>query len=143
MLRSVFSVVGGFGLWTVLWLGGNAAAQAAMPDAFREDGSTDQVGMLCAILAFSVICSIIAGYLTGVIAKRSAMTNGVVLGMIQLAVGIFVQSHYWDKMPAMIVKTLKAVIETGRPTFGIRMLYVLFKILAPLTPKKCLSKNWP
>lgn len=44
---------------------------------------------------------------------------------------------------AMIVKTLKAVIETGRPTFGIRMLYVLFKIMAPLTPKKCLSKNWP
>jgi len=44
---------------------------------------------------------------------------------------------------AMIVKTLKAVIETGRPTFGIRMLYVLFKLMAPFTPKKCLSKNWP
>ncbi len=44
---------------------------------------------------------------------------------------------------AMIVKTLKAVIETGRPTLGIRILYVLFKVLTPLTPKKCLSKNWP
>ena len=87
MLRSIFSVVGGFGLWTALWLGGNAAAQAAMPDAFHEDGSTDQVAMLCAILAFSIICSIIAGYLTGLIAKRSAMINGVVLGIIQLAVG--------------------------------------------------------
>ena len=43
----------------------------------------------------------------------------------------------------MITKTLKAVVETGRPTFGTRMLYVLFKLLAPLTPKKCLSSNWP
>ncbi|MCB9849665.1 MAG: SRPBCC domain-containing protein [Phycisphaerales bacterium] len=42
----------------------------------------------------------------------------------------------------MICKTLKSVVETGRPTFGIRMLYVLFKLMAPLTPKKCRSENW-
>ena len=44
---------------------------------------------------------------------------------------------------AMIAKTLKAIIETGRPSFGIRMLYVLFALLALMTPKKCLSENWP
>ena len=43
----------------------------------------------------------------------------------------------------MIVKTLKAMVETGRPPLGTRMLYVLFKLMAPLTPKKCLSENWP
>jgi uncharacterized protein YndB with AHSA1/START domain len=43
----------------------------------------------------------------------------------------------------MICKTLKAVVETGRPTFGVRMLYGLFKLMAPLTPKKCRSENWP
>ncbi len=43
----------------------------------------------------------------------------------------------------MIVKTLKAVVETGKPPFGIRCLYVLFKLLAFTTPKKCLSSNWP
>ncbi len=43
----------------------------------------------------------------------------------------------------MIVKTLKAVIETGKPTRGVRALYVLFKLMAPLSPKKCLSENWP
>jgi uncharacterized protein YndB with AHSA1/START domain len=42
----------------------------------------------------------------------------------------------------MIVKTLKSVVENGRPSFGVRMLHVLFKLMAPLTPKKCLSKNW-
>lgn len=42
----------------------------------------------------------------------------------------------------MIVNTLKAVIETGRPSFGTRLLFTLFKLLAPLTPKRCLSENW-
>jgi len=43
----------------------------------------------------------------------------------------------------LIVNTLKAVIETGRPRFGIRMLYVLFKLMAPFSPKRCRSSNWP
>ncbi len=43
----------------------------------------------------------------------------------------------------MIVNTLKAVMETGRPTFGTRMLYLLFKVMQPLSPKKCLSEHWP
>ena len=43
----------------------------------------------------------------------------------------------------MIVNTLKSVMETGRPSFGVRMLYVLFKLMAPLTPGKCKSEHWP
>ena len=43
----------------------------------------------------------------------------------------------------MISKTLKACIETGRPTFGTRMLFQLFKLMAPLSPKKCRSEHWP
>ena len=43
----------------------------------------------------------------------------------------------------MIVKTLKAIVETGKPPLGIRLLYVLFNLMAPFTPKKSLSTNWP
>ena len=43
----------------------------------------------------------------------------------------------------MIVGTLKSVIETGKPSFGIRMLYGLFKVMEPFSPKRCLSENWP
>ncbi|MFG0284084.1 MAG: SRPBCC domain-containing protein [Phycisphaerales bacterium JB039] len=43
----------------------------------------------------------------------------------------------------MIVSTLKRIVETGRPAFGIRMLYVLFRLMEPLTPKKSLTSNWP
>jgi uncharacterized protein YndB with AHSA1/START domain len=43
----------------------------------------------------------------------------------------------------MIVNTLKRLVETGRPSFGIRLLYRLFKVMEPMTPKKCLTENWP
>ena len=43
----------------------------------------------------------------------------------------------------MIVSTLKAVVERGRPSFGVRLLHVLFKVLEPLNPKRCRSENWP
>ncbi len=44
----------------------------------------------------------------------------------------------------MITSTLKSVMETGKPTLGIRALYVLIKVLTPvITPKKCRSEHWP
>jgi len=42
----------------------------------------------------------------------------------------------------MICNTLKSVIETGKPGYGIRMLYVLFRILQPLSPKQSRSEHW-
>lgn len=41
----------------------------------------------------------------------------------------------------MILNTLKSVIETGKPSFGTRMLFVLFKVMP--APKRCRSENWP
>ncbi|MFI4870274.1 MAG: hypothetical protein ACIARQ_00545, partial [Phycisphaerales bacterium JB061] len=42
----------------------------------------------------------------------------------------------------MICNNLKKIIETGQPAFGYRMLGVLFKVMGPLTPKKCKTENW-
>ena len=43
----------------------------------------------------------------------------------------------------VITKTLKAVVETGRPTLDIRFFYAVFGVLALLLPAKCRSENWP
>ncbi|GJM26566.1 MAG: hypothetical protein DHS20C16_29810 [Phycisphaerae bacterium] len=42
----------------------------------------------------------------------------------------------------MITGTLKSIVETGKPSFGVRMLYVLFKLMAPLNPKRTRSEHW-
>lgn len=42
----------------------------------------------------------------------------------------------------LILNTLKAVIETGRPPLGTRILFGLFALLEPMTPKRCRTENW-
>lgn len=42
-----------------------------------------------------------------------------------------------------IANTLKSVIETGHPSLGARMFFTLFKIMGPITSKKCRSEKWP
>ena len=44
---------------------------------------------------------------------------------------------------ALIVETLKAVLETGRPPLKTRALYMLFALTAPFTPARCRSERWP
>ena len=43
----------------------------------------------------------------------------------------------------MIVNTLKAIVETGRPKLGTRLLYLLFAVTEPFSPKRLRSENWP
>lgn len=43
----------------------------------------------------------------------------------------------------MIVNTLKAVIETGKPPFGTRLMYWLFDHMEFVLPKKTRATHWP
>ena len=43
----------------------------------------------------------------------------------------------------MIVNALKAIVETGRPPLGTRILYKVFKLMEPFSPKGTRSENWP
>ncbi len=43
-----------------------------------------------------------------------------------------------------IVKTLKAIVETGKPSLGTRFLYRVFALLTPfITPAKSRTEHWP
>jgi len=42
-----------------------------------------------------------------------------------------------------ILNSLKAVIETGRPSFGTRILYWLFGHLGFMLPKRTRAEHWP
>ncbi len=42
-----------------------------------------------------------------------------------------------------IVNVLKSVVETGRPSFGYRLMLGIIALAAPFTPKQCRTKNWP
>ena len=99
MMRSVLSIIVGFVLWTVIWLGGNQGVKMAMPDGFAEDGSTSDPTILLGILVWSVVCSFVAGCVAARLAKANPRKHGVILGVILLAVGTMVQIQFWTVMP--------------------------------------------
>ena len=43
----------------------------------------------------------------------------------------------------MILNTLKAVVETGKPTLGTRIMYALFSKLGFILPKRTRAEHWP
>ncbi len=42
-----------------------------------------------------------------------------------------------------IATSMKSIVETGRPPLGVRLLFVLFKLLEPFSPTKIRAVNWP
>jgi uncharacterized protein YndB with AHSA1/START domain len=42
-----------------------------------------------------------------------------------------------------ILKNLKAIVETGRPPFGTRLMYWMFDHMEFMLPKKTRTENWP
>jgi len=50
---------------------------------------------------------------------------------------------YMTQGGQFIVDNLKAILETGKPTFGGRFALFMMKLMEPLTPKTSLSANWP
>lgn len=43
----------------------------------------------------------------------------------------------------MILKSLKAIAETGRPPLGTRVMYAAFGLMESVLPKRTRSENWP
>jgi hypothetical protein len=99
MVRSIFAVIAGFIAWTALWMSANAALFAALPGSFREDGSTDSVGILFLIFTYSTLFSVAAGLVTAMVAKKQERGHALAVGVLLLAVGILVQVQYWDTAP--------------------------------------------
>lgn len=42
-----------------------------------------------------------------------------------------------------ITKTLKSLVETGKPHTGAKMILTMIKLTSFMTPKRCRSENWP
>lgn len=110
MVRIILGVVAGFFVWMVLWGGSDTVLKAVSPDwwgknlkqmedmlstgqSFKTDSS-----ILILTLFRSIVCSIIAGFAAAFVAKENTKST-FILGILLLAVGIFVQWIYWDVAP--------------------------------------------
>lgn len=100
MARMTAAVAAGFVLWSVLWLGGNAALVQLLADSFDEDGFTKSAGVLALVLVTSVAWSLASGFTTVAIAGTERAANAAwILGGLLLAVGIFFQVQAGSRLP--------------------------------------------
>ncbi len=98
MLRNLLSLVGGYFLWTGLWLGGNALLFSAASTKIAAEEGIQDVGTLLGVLGLSVVCSLCAGFATAKVASHPSKAVSV-MALLLLITGIFVQSTVWNLMP--------------------------------------------
>jgi len=110
MLRIILGVIAGFIVWTIIWIGSDQVLQTLSPAWFGlqkdamavaiANGESFRPDPLVVILDLirSGIASIMAGFLAAVVANENRRTT-LILGIILLMVGVFVQYHLWNVFP--------------------------------------------
>jgi fructose-specific phosphotransferase system IIC component len=113
MGRSILAVIVGMVVWAVLWMGSNQVFFLIFPDLMDLEGPIDNAGVLLTFLLISVLLSVIAGYITAWIARRRPLTHALVLGIIQLTIGIIMQVQFWELMPVWYHLSFLALLIPG------------------------------
>ncbi len=99
MLKTILGVVAGFLVWSILWVGIDAVLKGVWTDYNRSvEAMSFSAAQLVVPLILSAVCSIIAGFVAALTAKENSKSP-LILGILLLVVGIFVQIAVWDKIP--------------------------------------------
>lgn len=110
MVRIILAVILGFIAWSILWVGSDQVLRNLSPDWYGAHQSSVEVAMfnntpfetdttvLLLSLLRSVIISIMAGFLTAVVAGENK-TSTLILGILLLLFGLIVQIFAWNYAP--------------------------------------------
>ena len=118
-VRAVMAVITGVFLWGMFWNLGNAGAAALFPDQLAGVERIEAPGLLLMLVAYSILLSVGTGWLAALIGKGAGATAVLVLGVVNLAIGIAVQTAYWEMMPVwyhllFLACVLPATLVGGR-----------------------------
>ena len=97
--RTIIAVLAGAAVWAVLWIGGTQAAAAAFPHLLVAGQPVTHIGALVGLLIYSLPLSVLAGYVTAAVAVGNRMRAVWGLAILQLALGIIVETSSWHLTP--------------------------------------------
>jgi hypothetical protein len=109
MLRIVLGVIAGFIAWSVLWIGSDQALISFAPwygihqldfqiAMFNQTSFTADTAILLMHLIRAVIISIMAGFISAVVADENRKAP-LGLGTLLLIAGVFVEAMAWNYLP--------------------------------------------
>ncbi len=100
MGRRIVAVVAGALVWGVLWALGNQVLLARLPDVVQDMAAIgEHPGVLLGLIVWSVVLSVLVGYVTAAVAGVDGMKAVWALAILQLALGVFFQVSSWDILP--------------------------------------------
>ena len=98
-MKIILGIVAGFFVWSILWVGIDAVLKGVWT-GYNEsvEARSFSPAMLIVPLILSAVCSIISGFVAALIARENSKSP-LILGVLLLVVGIFVQMGVWKKIP--------------------------------------------
>jgi hypothetical protein len=117
--RAILAVLAGAVVWAVLWVGGTKVAQMAIPAALPAGQPVTDTGVLVALILYSVVLSILAGFVTARVASGAPAPAVRGLAVLQLVLGVGIEASAWSLTPVwyhivFLVMLVPATIYGGR-----------------------------
>ena len=97
--RMLIAVIAGAVVWAVLWIGGTQGLQAAFPETLAPDRPVSHTGFLLTYIGYSVLLSLLAGWVTAAVQGQRPMPAVWILAALQLTLGIIAEVSYWSLVP--------------------------------------------
>lgn len=97
--RSIKAVLMGAVLWAILWVSGMKLAAALFPTLVPTGQPVTHTGALLGLIIYSVPLSVLAGFVTAVMAVGDRMRTVWILAILQFALGIFFETSSWNLAP--------------------------------------------
>jgi len=99
MLRSILAVILGSVVWMITALGTDSILMALKPSWIDANGRVESVPALLFMAFYSLLFSVLGGYVTALIARRREVLHAFILGLLQLAMGIVATVKFFDTAP--------------------------------------------
>jgi hypothetical protein len=99
MFRSVLAIIAGSVVWMVTALGTDAVLMSLAPSWFSEGGRVESVPLLLFMISYSLLFSVLGGYITALIARRKEIQHALALGVLQFLMGIVATIKFFDTAP--------------------------------------------
>ncbi len=99
MIRSIIAVIAGSVIWMVTALGMDGVLMSLMPTWFGANGKVESVPLMLFMMSYSLLFSVLGGFVTASIARRKEIQHALALGGLQLAMGIIATVQFYDTAP--------------------------------------------
>ncbi|MBV9209452.1 MAG: hypothetical protein JOZ52_02420 [Acidobacteria bacterium] len=99
MVRSILAVIAGSVTWMLTALGTDAVLMNTFPQWYNGGGRVEDVPVLLLSGFYSLLFSVLGGYVTALIAGRRELQHAFILGVLQLLMGIVATIKFWERAP--------------------------------------------